>query len=156
MKKILIGSILLLVLDQLVKYAVINFIEFNDIIPVINNFFSLTFIKNYGAAYNILDGNRYFLILTSFIFIVCIYYFYIKDKNNDIIEDITLSFLLGGILGNLADRIVLGYVVDYLAFNIGTHYFPVFNLADTFIVLSVIVLLIIEIRGMKNENNSRK
>ncbi len=156
MKKILIGSIILLGIDQLIKYLIINYVGMNEVIPVINNFFNITFVKNYGAAYSILSGNRYFLIAVTFVFLIAIYFFYLKEEKKSKLELVTLTFLIGGILGNLVDRIIHGYVVDYLSFNIGTHYFPVFNCADTFIVLSVMVLLIIEIRGMKNEINSRK
>ncbi len=63
---------------------------------------------------------------------------------------ITYSLIIGGLIGNLIDRVVLGYVTDYLEFYLGSYAFPVFNLADMAIVIGVILLIIHEIRGEKN------
>ena len=106
--------ILLVILDQLSKYLFGN-------------------VKNYGAAFGILQGYTTFLIIISLIvFGVCLYY-YIKNKN----LRLSLSFIMAGTLGNLIDRIIFGYVRDF----IDLKFFPVFNMADSFNVIGVILII---------------
>ena len=111
-RNIIIFSIILIFIDQTIKYLVHNYI-ISDIV-IINNFFSITNLSNYGAAFGILSNNIYFLIFISLILI----YFIISEikKNNNKGYIISLLMILGGALGNLIDRIFRGYVVDYLSY----------------------------------------
>lgn len=134
-------STIVIIIDQIIKLLVeSNLIE--DII-IIKNFFNITYIRNYGAAFSILNGNTLFLIIVSIISLFLIYFFLIKNKKLKIIEKVIYGFLIGGLLGNLFDRIIRGYVIDYLAVKIVNYNFPIFNFADICIVLSTILLLII-------------
>lgn len=156
MKKIAIISLICIIIDQVIKVVVTTNLEFAHSINVINNFFRLTYLQNTGAAWSILSGNRILLVMITLIALFIIYYFFIKGKEIKKHESILYGLLLGGILGNLIDRVRFGYVIDYLDFNIFSYHYPVFNFADICIVISIIVLLIISLRDDKSENKSRK
>lgn len=155
MKKIGIISLVCIMVDQIIKIIISTNIKFTDSINIINNFFRITYLKNYGAAWSILSGNKIFLILVSFIALFLIYYFFLKNKKFSNIEEILYGLLIGGVIGNLIDRIRLGYVIDYLDFNFASYNYPVFNLADSLIVVSVIFLVVLNIKEDKNGNSSR-
>lgn len=154
LKKIVGISTIIIILDQLIKYLISNKIELNESIEIINHFFSITYVQNIGAAWNILSGNRWLLIMIGMISLIAIYLYFIKDKKLKKIEVITYSILIGGIIGNLIDRIVYGYVIDYLSFNIFGYHFPVFNLADICIVVSVFLMIMIEIKGSEEKHEN--
>ena len=145
-KRIALISIIFILLDQIIKIVVSNSIELNHMIEVIPNFFSLARVHNYGAAWSMLSGNVILLIIIAVIALVAIYFMFIHKKKLKVIEEVTYSLLIGGIIGNLIDRIFLGYVVDYLSFNIFGYMFPVFNLADIGIVVSVFGLIFLSIQ----------
>lgn len=136
-RNIIIFSIILIFIDQIIKYLVHNYI-ISDIV-IINNFFSITNLSNYGAAFGILSNNIYFLIFISLILI----YFIISEikKNNNKGYIISLLMILSGALGNLIDRIFRGFVVDYLSFELFSISFPVFNFADMLITFGTIYLI---------------
>ncbi len=156
MKKILPISLLLVVIDQVVKILVINKMALQQSIIVINNFFNITYVRNTGAAWSILSGNVLLLIMISVIALGVIYYYLIKDKKLNKIDTISYSMLIGGIIGNLIDRVVHGYVIDYLDFKIFNYNFPIFNIADTLIVISIIIIGISLIVGEYREQNRNK
>lgn len=156
MKKILPISLLLVVIDQIVKILVINKMVLQQSIIVINNFFNITYVRNAGAAWSILSGNVLLLIMISVIALGVIYYYLIKDKELNKIDIISYSMLIGGIIGNLIDRVVHGYVIDYLDFKIFNYNFPIFNIADTLIVISIIIIGISLIVGEYREQNRNK
>lgn len=142
MKKIAIFSIVFILIDQIIKLLITNNIVYLNSIEIIPNFFYLTHVHNEGAAWSIFSGNTLFLILIAIAVLVFIYLFFIKGKKLSNIETITYSLLIGGIIGNLIDRIVFKYVIDYLEFIFGSYHYPVFNFADICIVVSVITLII--------------
>ena len=152
MKKILTTSFICILIDQIIKIIITTNLKFTESINVIKNFFRITYLQNNGAAFSILSGNRIFLILITLIALLIIYIFLIKNKNINKIEAICYGTLIGGIIGNLIDRVRLGYVIDYLDFNIINYNYPVFNFADICIVVSAILLLIISIKEVKHGN----
>lgn len=157
MKKMFIISIILICLDQIIKLIVSNNLVLGESITVIDNFFYLTSVRNYGAAFSILLGNRFFLIIVGFLALFIIYNFFIKNSKLNKLEEITYSLLIAGIIGNLIDRVVRGFVIDYLDFKIFNYNFPVFNLADILIVLSVISILILTFKEeVYGKNTSRR
>ena len=149
MKKVLIITAIFTIIDQVIKYVLELGLSIGESINIIPNFFSLTLLKNTGAAFSILRSNTLFLIIISVIALAFIYIYFIKDKELNNFDSVVYGMLLGGIIGNLIDRIFRGCVVDYLDFNIFN--FPVFNLADTLIVVSIILIIIKMIKGDKNE-----
>lgn len=154
-KKILIYSSIFLILDQISKILIDLYLSINQSIRVINNFFYITSVNNYGAAFGFFNEKIYlliiFTILSLFIIFRFINTFKLNKRNN-----IAFSLLLGGIMGNLLDRLFLGYVRDFLDFNILGYDFPVFNFGDTFIFLGVVLLIIAIFKGEDHANSSRK
>ena len=151
MKKMGLISIICILIDQMTKLIITSNFKLNESISLIDNFFSLTYVRNEGAAWSIFSGNRLFLILIGVLSVILIYHFLIKNKSLKKIEIFIYGILLGGIVGNLIDRILLGYVIDFLDFLILGYNFPVFNLADTFIVVSVFLIIINMVRGEVHE-----
>ena len=130
--------ILGLILDRVSKiYAINNFIE-NPISGKILNF---TYLENRGAAFGILQNNRFFfLILTIAIVGFLIYYFIKNYKKNNKFLNIAIAFIIAGALGNFYDRLFNAYVVDFIEFAFVK--FPVFNVADIFVTLGSGLLII--------------
>ena len=140
-KKILIVSLtafLIIFLDQLTKFFIFKNFNINETVPLINNIFHLTFVKNTGAGFGILKGFNFFLIFISIAVIIIIFYYFSKIKKTETLLQIFAAFVLGGTIGNLIDRIRLGYVTDFLDFRI----WPVFNIADSFVTIGIIGLII--------------
>ena len=152
LKRVVIFSLIIFIIDQLVKLVVGFCIDLNTSFVVIKNFFNLSNVHNYGAAFSILYGNRIFLIIVSIFALVFVYYFMLKNKELSKLDIAIYSLLIGGILGNMFDRIVYGYVVDFFDFHIFGYDFPVFNIADICIVISVFLILCDTIRGYNNGN----
>ena len=144
----------------LIDFLSKNFITHNFIllksIELIPNFFYITYLQNTGAAWSILKNNTIMLALLSLIIFILISNHIKKLQFIDKWSIISFGLLLGGILGNFIDRVMYGYVIDFLDFKIFGYDYPVFNLADTMIVIGTIMIIIKIIRGEKDENNIRK
>ncbi len=152
----IIISIILLCIDQISKLLVVNLLTKTDSITIIKNFFYLTYINNDGAAFSILVGKRIFLILIAVLVIVMLIRYIKKNNIQNKLELVSISLIIGGSLGNLMDRVIRGYVIDFLDFKIFNYNFPIFNLADTFIVIGVFLLLLKEIRKENNLDSRNK
>lgn len=152
----IIISIILLCIDQISKLLVVNLLTKTDSITIIKKFFYLTYINNDGAAFSILVGKRIFLILIAVLVIVMLIRYIKKNNIQNKLELVSISLIIGGSLGNLMDRVVRGYVIDFLDFKIFNYNFPIFNLADTFIVIGVFLLLLKEIRKENNLDSRNK
>ena len=111
--------------------------------------FTIEFVRNYGAAFNVFSGNRLFLSLVSVISTIILFYF-IFIRENQLIDKYGLSFILAGSIGNGIDRILNGYVIDFI--KIKYIDFPVFNIADIVINIGVLILMINYFRYKKNFN----
>ena len=136
MKKMYIISFLVVLVDRITKILVENYLG-NKALTIIKNIFYFQYVKNDGAAFSILESKRLFLVILSILALFfIIYYVTKKDKNG-----IGYFFLIGGIIGNLIDRIFLGYVIDFIGVIIFKYNFPIFNIADIFIVLGAIFIL---------------
>ena len=133
----------MVLIDRITKILVFNI----DNVIVIKDFFKISYTHNYGAAWSMLSGYRFFLILISIVILLIIYMMFIKNRKLSNFDNITYGMLIGGIIGNLIDRIIYGYVIDFLDFNIFGYDYPVFNIADSFIVVSIILLVIKEFRS---------
>lgn len=158
MKKfILILSTLLMFIDQLIKYFVIHNLELYKSIKLIPNFFYITFVKNDGAAFSILSGNRWLLIAIGIIALMFMIKLIITDKKITKLDVVSYSLVIGGILGNLVDRVLYGSVIDYLDFYLFGYNAPVFNFADSCIVIGAIIIICVLIKEGNNyeSNNSR-
>ncbi len=155
MKRIALFSLLIVIVDQIIKIIVTSNMGLYESIQIIKNFLSITYVQNIGAAFSILSGNILLLSSISIIALILIYLFLIKNKDLNKIQIYLYSLLIGGIIGNLIDRIFRKYVVDYIDFNLFGYNFPVFNFADMCIVISAIILLILNIKEEKNAVQSK-
>ena len=130
-------SILILILDQLTKYLII--LNYKEVLNKEFTLFSIKFVKNFGAAFNIFSGNRIFLCSVSIAFSIILAYLILRKRNIRVIELYSYTFILGGSLGNGIDRLLKGYVVDFI--NLIYINFPVFNIADISINIGFILIL---------------
>lgn len=148
----LLAIIVLITADQFSKYIIVkNFVE-NNPITLIEGFFRINYVKNYGAGFSILQNQKIFLIVIGIFATIGFSYLLIKSTNKETLNRICYILIIGGTIGNLIDRISLNYVVDFLDFFIFTYDFPVFNLADSFLTIGC-VLLIISI--LKESNHAK-
>ena len=135
----------MIVIDQISKQLIQTGMDINQSIPVIDGFFHITFVRNFGAAFSILQGKQIFLIIVTFVALsAIIIYLTVKRKEIHWLLALSLSLITGGGLGNLIDRVRLGYVVDFFDFRV----FPVFNIADICVCIGcglfILYLLYIE------------
>jgi len=155
MKKILVIAFIVTLVDQIIKNILISVLPVGSSISVVDDFFHITMLENTGAAFSILSSSTLFLILVSLIALCLIYLFLIKGKQLKDTEKIIYGILIGGVLGNLIDRVIHGSVIDYLDFNLFGYNFPVFNFADICIVVSIILIIILIYKGEKHGVSSK-
>lgn len=150
----LISSGVIVLLDQLSKHIIRRTIRLHESIPVINDFFSLTYIRNRGAAFGLLadraDGFRFiFFLITSVIALFILWYLFLKPFKTDRAAQVSISLIAGGAIGNLIDRIRFGEVVDFLDFYIGNYHWPAFNVADSAITIGIAIFFLYNLFGGK-------
>lgn len=139
---------LVIVLDQWTKYLVLEHFRHGETLSVISGFFSLTYIKNTGAAFGILATadpafRVPFFVIVPLAALVAIGMIFRKLPPNDLKLSTALSLVIGGAIGNLIDRVQLGFVVDFLDFHWKYKYhFPAFNVADSAICVGVAILML--------------
>ncbi len=133
---------ILIVLDQFSKFRVIEKVMPYGKIEVIKDFFYITYVENYGIAFGLFKYNTLILVVLTSVIILILCYFIYKYRNINIGATICIALIVGGAVGNLIDRIKLGYVVDFIHFVI---FPPVFNIADAAIVCGAILLSILMI-----------
>ncbi|NEP01495.1 MAG: lipoprotein signal peptidase [Symploca sp. SIO2E9] len=148
------AAVISLILDQLSKYLVLRNFEITETLPLWQNVFHLTYVTNTGAAFSLFsNGGAWLRWLSLGVSLGLIALGWLGPKLNNF-EQLGYGFILGGALGNGIDRFALGYVVDFLDFRL--IQFPVFNLADTFINLGIVCLLIASFRPKSRSSSSLK
>lgn len=156
MKKnwLFISSIVFLV-DQIFKMIINHSFYYGAIKSIIPNFFYVTLIYNEGAAWSTLVGKRIFLIVISILALIFLLYYqkyFLKNTRNNL----AFGFIYGGLLSNLLDRVIYGYVIDYLRISFGNYVFPIFNIADVFIVIGFGLLMYGIYKGEDRSGNKSK
>ena len=139
------------VLDQVTKAVIAGAVELYRVIPVIPGFFNITHIHNSGAIFGILSGSGklpVFLLLTgaSLFALGFVVTYFVKTPAADRLTKAALALILAGALGNLTDRLLRGYVIDFLDFHVGRHHWPFFNVADSCITVGALLLVVIFFR----------
>ena len=142
----LIIGISVLALDQITKALVHNLMRLHQSIEIVPNFVHLTYLRNTGAAFGFLAGDRsslrmVFFLLVSGVAIGCIFYLLRNLPAGRNTETLSLSFILGGAFGNLIDRVRMGEVIDFMDLHWHQIHWPAFNVADSAITIGVILLL---------------
>ncbi len=136
---VLLISVTIAILDQVFKYLVINHLKPIENITVINKLLYFTYLENRGAAFGILSSQRWFFILTTVLVIILLVYLVFTKKFESKMFNISAALIIGGGIGNLIDRIFLGYVIDYIQLS---FFPPVCNFADYCITAGTIILII--------------
>lgn len=140
---VLIFTAILVLIDQMSKYLVVEFLKDQPPIVVIEDVLNFFYVENRGAAFGIMQNMRLFFIIITIAIVLAILFILFKNyKNNSLLFNISLALILGGAIGNFIDRFRLHYVVDFISFRIFGYDFAVFNLADVFIVIGTILLAI--------------
>jgi signal peptidase II len=122
-------------------------------IPVLGDFFIITHIRNRGAAFGMLQEQRwFFLVITVAVVVGILWYLHRSYRTGSALLLFALSMILGGAVGNFLDRALYGEVVDFLQFNFGHYTFPIFNLADSGICIGVALVILDALLAMKQEN----
>lgn len=138
-------SALVLLLDQWTKYLASKHLELY--VPnKITDFFNLTLMHNEGIAFSILADQsgwqRYFIAVVASAVVLWLLYWLWQNKRNMRLQNTALVLVVGGALGNIWDRIILGYVVDFIEIHYHSYFWPAFNIADSAITLGAILLII--------------
>ncbi len=138
---------LIFALDRVSKEVVLERFLLGESKEIIPGFFSLTLIRNTGAAWGILRGQGLWLTLLAFVALIFLLMMRRHFTYVGILPRVALGLLLGGIAGNLSDRLMDGSVVDFLNFYIGSYHWPAFNVADSSICVGVGLYLIHSLRS---------
>ncbi len=147
-------ALFIIALDQLTKYLIVKNMELGDSIKVIEDFLYITSHRNRGAAWGILEGQMWFFYVITVIVIIGIIYYIQKAAKGKMLFGVSLGFMLGGAIGNFIDRVFRNEVVDFVNTYIFGYDFPVFNIADSALVIGVAMLMIqmlLEERALKKE-----
>lgn len=153
----LLLALLLVVLDQWSKSWASNALDYGQPVEVFS-FFNLTLMHNYGAAFSFLSDaggwQRWFFTAVSFVVsIVLVVMIYRTPKGQGLLA-LALTLVLGGAVGNLIDRVLLGYVVDFISVHYESNYFPTFNIADAAISAGAVLLIVDMFLGEKAEGEA--
>jgi len=158
-------ALIVFLVDQGSKWLIVRNMQIGDEIPVIGNFFVITSHRNTGAAFGILEGQRWlFIVITSVVLIGMIYYLRVLIRDKKSLLATALGFLIGGAFGNFLDRLITGEVVDFLQFNFVFRFFgkpvdytfAIFNIADAAITVGVILIILDTIISTIKERKSNK
>lgn len=147
-KSLFVGII---ALDQYLKIKVTESMALGESIPIIENFFHLTYVLNPGAAFGILPNQRVFFLLTGVVLLLATAYFYPRIKKNEKLLKFGVVNLVSGSTANLIDRFQTGKVIDFLDFR----FWPIFNVADVAIVFGMFVVIYFVAFKMEDEEKSK-
>ena len=139
----LIGVVLLVIIDRATKLAAVNSLSDGSEISLIDNVFSLYYVENRGAAFGIMNGRQILLYIITIAIIVFVIVFYIKIPKTKRFFALraVMVLIISGALGNLYDRVIQHYVIDFMYFK--AINFPVFNVADIYITVGAVILIIL-------------
>lgn len=139
-------------LDQLVKWWTVETMALHEVKPFLPNIMSLTYLRNYGAAYSILQNQQWLFTIVTLVVMSVLTWYFVKNINGSFFTLFSLSLMIAGGLGNFIDRLRLGYVVDM--FHLDFINFPVFNVADVCLTVGVGILFICLMKEEKNGSKS--
>lgn len=152
MKRVYLFSLVFFIIDLVSKLLIANYCF--DKFTIINNFFYINYVTNEGAAFSIFSGYNIIFIVIAIGVIIYIHKFLLKDVSSKF-DVFSYALLIGGIVGNLFDRLFYGEVIDFLSFKFGSYFFPIFNFADTFICVGVFLIVIKIVFGGSNGISSK-
>ena len=140
--KVLFVSAILVLADQVSKAIVVRTMSLYESVPVIENFFHFTYITNDGMAFGIDFPFGYFIFsLVSALLTIFLFWYLWTVRNDSLVIRLGLAMIIAGAVGNLIDRLMLGEVIDFLDFMIGNFHWYVFNLADSYVTVGMVLIL---------------
>ena len=141
--RVLFVSAILVLADQISKTIVVKTMSLYESIPVIQNFFHFTYITNDGMAFGINFPFGYYIFTSVSVLLTLFLFWYLWSvRTLSIVIRLGISFIIAGAIGNLIDRIFLGAVIDFLDFMIGNFHWYVFNLADSYVTVGMVLVLV--------------
>lgn len=138
-------------LDQLTKYIIDSSMSLGQSITIIDGFFNLTYVRNTGAGFSILEGHMTFFYIITIIALIFLCYLLFTSTNESKYYRLAILMMIAGTLGNFYDRIVYKYVIDFLDFIIFGYDFPVFNVADICLTVGVAIYLLLYVLETKGD-----
>ena len=153
-KKVILWSIILFIVDQISKLILDKVLVLGKSYAIFEKFLYITKVYNDGISFSMLQGFRWLIILISVVIMIFLYFYMAKFKENKR-NALAFSLTFGGLFGNLVDRLVYGYVIDFIDFYIFNYNYPIFNLADSFICIGILILLYSIYLGEDNEIKSK-
>ena len=140
--RVLFVSAILVLADQVSKTIVVRTMSLYESVPVIENFFHFTYITNDGMAFGIDFPFGYFIFsLISVLLTIFLFWYLWTARNDSLVLRLGLAMIIAGAVGNLIDRLVLGEVIDFLDFMVGNFHWYVFNLADSYVTVGMVLIL---------------
>jgi signal peptidase II len=149
-------ALAIIIFDQLTKWIVVKEMELGESIPVIDNFLYITSHRNRGAAWGILQGQMWFFYVITIIVVIGLIVYIRKINKADKWLGVALGLMLGGAIGNFIDRVFRQEVVDFVNTYIFTYDFPIFNVADSALVVGVGIMFILTLFEGKQKKESTK
>lgn len=154
-KKTYVIAIFILLFDQISKSLIEIYFKLNESFVIVKDFFNITVAHNTGGAWSILNNHSYLFIIFSVIALIVLIRFMFQFKNN-LRNNIAFACTVAGIMSNLADRLFLGYVRDFLDFTVLGYDYPIFNIADIAIVVGVLLLIVAIFKGEDKKYGNSK
>ena len=140
--RVLFVSAIMVLADQVSKAIVVRTMSLYESVPVIENFFHFTYITNDGMAFGIDFPFGYFIFsLVSALLTLFLFWYLWTVRNDSLVIRLGLAMIIAGAVGNLIDRLMLGEVIDFLDFMIGNFHWYVFNLADSYVTVGMVLIL---------------
>jgi signal peptidase II len=151
-----LATFVVVVLDQVTKHAIRVSFSLGESKTVLSSFFNLTYVRNTGAVFGCFQHQNEWLVLVSLAVLCLIVFFYYYLINGQAVCSVAMGLIAGGIIGNLIDRLRLGWVTDFLDFYLHNSHWPAFNIADSAICAGVGLYLLASLLSLRRSRSVTK
>nr|WP_062197787.1 signal peptidase II [Massilibacterium senegalense] len=147
-------ALLMILLDQGTKWLIVSKMQYGESIKMIQDFIYITSHRNRGAAFGILQGKMWLFFIITAVVVVAVIFYLQKYGRKEPLLGTSLALILGGAIGNFIDRLFRGEVVDFIDVKIFSYDYPIFNIADSALVIGVILMIIYTIRDGREQKET--
>lgn len=144
----------MILLDQGTKWLIVSKMQYGESIKIIQDFIYITSHRNRGAAFGILQGKMWLFFIITAIVVVAVIFYLQKHGRKEPLLGTSLALILGGAIGNFIDRLFRGEVVDFIDVKLFSYDYPIFNIADSALVIGVILMIIYTIRDGREQKEN--